>query len=191
MEDPYDFVNHGAQPQGVAALCKRVASAKGKDALIKGLKQLASILEEAPQDLGSLGRAAAAELPRTAASLLHHGDKDVRLYTAVVVVHMLRIWAPDTPFEGEPEALEVRRGGARAQQSVHSAPRARPTVVVLGRGRHPCASAWYPCDACGVRPLCEAAADPCAARRSDQHPRRPAPHCSRAPCRCCCGWWAA
>ncbi|KIZ01094.1 putative Sister chromatid cohesion like protein PDS5 [Monoraphidium neglectum] len=108
--DPFDFPGDGpAPPEGLVQLCKKISSTKSKDALIKGLKQLVSILESAPQDVEALGRGGD-ELPRTVASLLHHSDKDVKLYVAVCVVNMLRIWAPDTPFDDEPDNLEAALG---------------------------------------------------------------------------------
>jgi hypothetical protein len=136
--DPFDFPGDGpAPPEGLVQLCKKISSTKSKDALIKGLKQLVSILESAPQDVEALGRGGD-ELPRTVASLLHHSDKDVKLYVAVCVVNMLRIWAPDTPFDDEPDNLEVRRGAKRAQQacyamrsSTHAVRKVPPTTFML------------------------------------------------------------
>lgn len=102
----YDAVD-GPSEARLAKLCKKIGSTKTKDALIKGLKELASILEQAPQDVEVLG-GTKDDVPRTLVALFQHTDKDVKLYLAVCVVHMLRIWAPSTPFEDEPNQLEVR-----------------------------------------------------------------------------------
>jgi hypothetical protein len=106
----------------MVALCKKIGTTKTKDALIKSLKQLATALENYPQDVDVLGRAKA-ELPRALWHLCGQqqtSDKDVKLHLAVCIVHMLRIWAPSTPYDDEPERLEVRGGGflLRAQAAV-------------------------------------------------------------------------
>jgi hypothetical protein len=99
----------GGGGKGVVGLCRRLATAKGKDTLLKALKALGSTLEALPQDMDALGRGAADELPGTLFRLASHSDKDVKLSAAVCIVNMLRIWAPATPYEDEPERLEVRK----------------------------------------------------------------------------------
>jgi len=108
MTDAYAYdAGEGPSEAGVVALCKKIGATKTKDALIKALKQLATALEAAPQDVGALGRAKA-ELPRLLWGLVQQqSDKDVKLGLAVCIVHMLRIWAPSTPYDDEPECLEV------------------------------------------------------------------------------------
>ncbi|KAI8467337.1 MAG: armadillo-type protein [Monoraphidium minutum] len=108
--DPYDYPEHGGTA-GLGQLCKRLSSGKAaKDTLIKGLKQLASILESTSQEPGALGPARE-DVPRAILALLHHSDKDVKLYLAACIVHMLRIWAPQTPYDDEPDSLEAVLGG--------------------------------------------------------------------------------
>jgi sister-chromatid-cohesion protein PDS5 len=118
MGDPYEYEE---APSGaeLAQLAKKLcAPSTKKDALVKQLMRLSAILEASPQDVGALGRAQA-DLPRALGALYQQAnpDKDVRLYLAVCTVHALRIWAPSTPFEDEPERQEV--GAPRA---VHAAP---------------------------------------------------------------------
>lgn len=134
MPDVYSY--DGVDEAELAALCKRLASAKAKDALIKALKALASTLEGAPQDVAALGRARD-EVPRALGSLLAAGssDKDVRLYLALCVVHTLRIWAPETPYDDEPERLEVR--GAERGRRGREAARARTALAAQRRRRFP------------------------------------------------------
>ncbi|GBF94053.1 hypothetical protein Rsub_07321 [Raphidocelis subcapitata] len=135
-DDPYAYDGAGEAPSeaGLVALCKRIAASKGKDALIKAVKQLASALEALPQDADALGRAKG-EVPRALAGLAGQSlDKDVRINLAFCTVHMLRVWAPERPYEDEPERLEA------ALQSVlwvvnrlqnHAAPTFQLAVSVL------------------------------------------------------------
>jgi hypothetical protein len=148
-EEPYAYDGAGEAPSeaGLVALCKRIGASKGKDALIKALKQLSSALEALPQDADALGRAKG-EVPRALAGLAGQGlDKDVRIYLAVCTVHMLRIWAPATPYEDEPERLEVRRRAccARPRRAARSNARgdsstARGRAAAAHAGARECAS---------------------------------------------------
>lgn len=100
-------------------LCKKISAPKpAKDALIKALKQLSSLLDRAPQDPEELG-AARDDVPRAVTSLLagsNSDDRDVRIYLALCVVHLLRIWAPNTPFEDDTETMEVRDCGQSSRR---------------------------------------------------------------------------
>ncbi|GIL43844.1 hypothetical protein Vafri_1442 [Volvox africanus] len=81
---------------------KLKSSGKGKDALAKSFKQLAKALEAAPQDVAALG-SAKDSLPL---QLLEHvtagnADKELRLYGALCIVYIMRIYAPDVPYSDE------------------------------------------------------------------------------------------
>lgn len=142
MADPYAYEGDAGGAGGLAGLgplCARLAEGRGsKSALARDLKQLWSLLEGAPQDVDALGRAKA-ELPPTISDLLAATDKDVRLYLALCIVQMLRIWAPEVPWE-DAERVEVRRAPPaprlrmRARDSRGRDPRlrlaaARPTRI--------------------------------------------------------------
>ncbi|GLC58277.1 hypothetical protein PLESTB_001340900 [Pleodorina starrii] len=86
----------------VESLARMLRVAKGKDAKIKLLKQLASALEEAPQDVSALGGAKDTlplQLLEDAAD--EQADKDLRLYGARCIVHVMRVYAPDTPYNDD------------------------------------------------------------------------------------------
>jgi hypothetical protein len=95
---------------GTAAALK---AASGKDGLAKVLKAAAGALEQAPQDAGALG----GELPPLASALsaraiTQHADADVRLVAAYCLTHVLRIYAPEVPYDDA--KLEVVGVGGRA-----------------------------------------------------------------------------
>jgi len=86
----------------LAAAVRKLRAAKSKDALAKALKQTAALLERAPQDSEALG-ACRAELAAALGdgALAEHADRDVRLCAALCAVHVLRVCAPDVPFEDD------------------------------------------------------------------------------------------
>lgn len=153
--DPYEYAAPAAE--GLVPLCKKIASTKTKDALVKSLKQLVSILEACTQDVEALGRGKD-ELPRTVLHLLQHADKDVKLYLAVCIVNMLRIWAPETPYDGDPENLEVRGGDTACAappeiKRMRRAARAPEDWRRMAAAPMRCAHAWgAPGGACTTAP---------------------------------------
>lgn len=123
--DQYDFEGQ-AGAEELARLAAKLAGATKKDALAKLLKQAGDLLEKAPQDvsaaLGDAGDDLAAALARPA--VLQHADKDVRLHAGFCLAHLLRVWAPEVPYDDEQLAvreqwcflwrLYLARGGACA-----------------------------------------------------------------------------
>ncbi|KAF8072944.1 ATXR2 [Scenedesmus sp. PABB004] len=97
MGDAYEFAEDGAEE--LARLAPRLRSGAGRDGLAKALKAIAALLERAPQDVAALG-AARRPLEEGLAerAVLGSKHKDVRMYAAVCLAHMLRIYAPDTPY---------------------------------------------------------------------------------------------
>ncbi|KAG2501809.1 hypothetical protein HYH03_000309 [Edaphochlamys debaryana] len=98
----YDFDEPEASAELVQLASKLKAPGKGKDALVKLLKPLYAALEGLPQEVEMLGSAKESLPPL----LLQHAtakqaDKDVRLYGALCIVHVLRVYAPETPYDDE------------------------------------------------------------------------------------------
>lgn len=106
--DQYEF--DAVDSDELASACRKLkGSTKSKDALVKSLKQIAGIVEKAPQDACALGQARDEVVHALAQKqLLHHTDKDVKLYLASCLAHLLRIYAPETPYEDP--TLVVRKG---------------------------------------------------------------------------------
>lgn len=106
MTDAYEFEDVEADEieRVVSHLSKHLNS---KDAVLKNLKLLAGALEKLPQDVASLGSAGAGLggllLDKR---ILNSKHKDVKMYAAVVLVHLLRIYAPETPYEDDKD-MEV------------------------------------------------------------------------------------
>ncbi|KAG2444766.1 hypothetical protein HXX76_001510 [Chlamydomonas incerta] len=97
----YDF-DGGEHEQEVVALAGKLKAAKGKDNIVKCLKQLRTALEGLPQDVQSLG-GAQETLPGL---LLQHAtsanaDKDVRMYGAICLVQLMRVFAPELPYDDD------------------------------------------------------------------------------------------
>jgi sister-chromatid-cohesion protein PDS5 len=112
MADAYDFAEHDGEDLG-RAVTKLRSNLKSRDVVLKHLKLAAGVIEKAPQDVAALGSAGAG----LAALLINKNilgskHKDVRMYAAVCLAHMLRIYAPETPYEDK--ELEV---GSRQQHS--------------------------------------------------------------------------
>jgi hypothetical protein len=115
MADQYDYDE--ADVEELAAACKRLKTGKlPKDALVKHLKDACHVLERMPQDVQALG-AAEQQLPAVLGQkhVLQHTDKDVKMYTAACVAQMLRIWAPDLPFDDR----QMQVGPAAAAPTNH------------------------------------------------------------------------
>ena len=138
--DQYDF-EASAGAEELARLAAKLAGATKKDALAKLLKQAGDLLEKAPQDvsaaLGDAGDDLAAALARPA--ILQHADKDVRLHAGFCLAHLLRVWAPEVPYDDDQLAVrkdpvgvvgaDASRCGARLSRARFRAP---PPAAVLG-----------------------------------------------------------
>jgi sister-chromatid-cohesion protein PDS5 len=93
-----------------AAVQKLRSSQKSKDVLAKGLKELADVLQKFPQDVQALGSTAKQLVVALAQkAVLQHTDKDVKLYAANCFAQLLRIYAPDVPYEDKRTQLVSSR----------------------------------------------------------------------------------
>lgn len=105
MADAYDFAEHDGEDLA-RAVSKLRSNLKSRDVVLKHLKLAAGVLEKAPQDVAALGSAAAGLAALLIDKhILGSKHKDVRMYAAVCLAHMLRVYAPDTPYEDK--ELEV------------------------------------------------------------------------------------
>ncbi|GFR39818.1 hypothetical protein Agub_g310, partial [Astrephomene gubernaculifera] len=100
--DGYEFSGNDERSELMQLANKLKSPNKGKDALVKLLKQLRTALEALPQDVEALG-AAKEILPQQLYQHATHerADKDVRLYSAACLVHLMRVFAPDIPYDDE------------------------------------------------------------------------------------------
>ncbi|WIA29168.1 hypothetical protein OEZ86_011679 [Tetradesmus obliquus] len=99
MADAYDFAEHDGEDLA-RAVSKLRSNLKSRDVVLKHLKLAAGVLEKAPQDVAALGSAAAGLAALLIDKhILGSKHKDVRMYAAVCLAHMLRVYAPDTPYE--------------------------------------------------------------------------------------------
>lgn len=88
--------------QVVRDVGKRLAQPRlGKDALVKLLKQAESALSEFCQSSSLLDALHALIKSLVQTSLLNHKDKDVKLLVAVCFIEVMRVLAPDPPFNDE------------------------------------------------------------------------------------------
>lgn len=83
------------------------------------LRVLAGLLEQQPQDVGALGSSKARDVLMESLcdkAILHSKQKDVRMYAAACFAQLLRVYAPDTPYDDK--QLEVSRAvsGPQPQQ---------------------------------------------------------------------------
>jgi len=88
------------ETENIGPLAKKLRASPSKDAAIKALKQVSDILDHAPQAIDVMGPQFP-ELVMALAqrSLIQHSDRDVKLCTAFCLTHVLRIHAPDTPYD--------------------------------------------------------------------------------------------
>lgn len=111
MGDAYEFAaeQHDSQAKQIA---RCVSKLKGSSRNSQ-LRVLAGLLEQLPQDAAALGSAKAREALLHCLSdrgVLHSKQKDVRMYAAACFAQLLRIYAPETPYEEK--QLEVCRADA-------------------------------------------------------------------------------
>ena len=100
-----------------AAVQKLRSSQKPKDVITKGLKELADVLQKFPQDLQALGSTAKQLVAALAQkAVLQHTDKDVKLYAAYCFAQLLRIYAPDVPYEDKRIQLVSSRAWTSSMQ---------------------------------------------------------------------------
>jgi hypothetical protein len=130
MADAYAYEQQDSQDMEDQAkhIARCVAKLKGSSRNSQ-LKVLAGLLEQLPQDVKALGPHPAREALLKAlhnTSILHSKQKDVRMYAAACFAQLLRIYAPETPYE-EQKQLEVRR---TAKPRPHST-----TAVTAASGR--------------------------------------------------------
>lgn len=100
MSDAYQFEDTGDADSLARYVQKLRSNLKSRDAAVKCLKSIAILLEALPQDVSSLGSARdALEQVLMDRSIVGSKHKDVRTFAAACMAHMLRIYAPETPYE--------------------------------------------------------------------------------------------
>lgn len=110
MADAYAYEQQDSQEMEDQAkhIGRCVAKLKGSSRNSQ-LRVLAGLLEQLPQDVEALGPHSAREALLKAlhdTAILHSKQKDVRMYAAACFAQLLRIYAPETPYE-EQKQLEV------------------------------------------------------------------------------------
>lgn len=100
--DVFEF-QEPVDQQALAGYVKKFkAASRTKDTLIKALKQVSAILEKAPQDQDALGHSRNDLVDVLVHdSVLQHQDKNVKLYAALCLAHIFRIFAPEIPYEDD------------------------------------------------------------------------------------------
>lgn len=111
MADAYAYEQQDSQEieDQAKQIGRCVAKLKGSSRNSQ-LRVLAGLLEQLSQDVEALGPHLAREALLKAlhdTAILHSKQKDVRMYAAACFAQLLRIYAPDTPYE-EQKQLEVR-----------------------------------------------------------------------------------
>ncbi|KAL4458690.1 hypothetical protein ABPG75_013555 [Micractinium tetrahymenae] len=99
----YEFQEDEDGHEALQRAGKALLGAKvGKDQLLRTLRSAAEHLAEAAQSSDS-AKLASRDLAKALGSpqLLQHKDKEVRLYSALCLCHILRLNAPDTPYSDE------------------------------------------------------------------------------------------
>ncbi|KAL4420139.1 hypothetical protein ABPG77_010355 [Micractinium sp. CCAP 211/92] len=99
----YEFQDDEDSHEALQRAGKALLGAKlGKDQLLRTLRSAGEHLAEAAQSSNS-AKLASRDLAKALGSpqLLQHKDKEVRLYVALCLCHILRLSAPDTPFSDE------------------------------------------------------------------------------------------
>lgn len=110
MADAWAYEGSQHDSQDVEAqkqIARCVSKLKGSSRTSQ-LRVLAGLLEQLPQDVEALGPSQARGVLLDALcdkAILHSKQKDVRMYAAACFVQLLRIWAPETPYEDK--QLEV------------------------------------------------------------------------------------
>lgn len=110
MDDAYAYAEPDSQEHADQAkqIARCVSKLKGSSRHSQ-LRVLAGLLEQLPQDLGALGSAKAREVLLESLgdrAILHSKQKDVRMYASACFAQLLRIYAPETPYDDK--QLEVR-----------------------------------------------------------------------------------
>jgi sister-chromatid-cohesion protein PDS5 len=110
MDDAYAYAEPDSQEHADQGkqIARCVSKLKGSSRHSQ-LRVLAGLLEQLPQDLGALGSAKAREVLLESLSdraILHSKQKDVRMYASACFAQLLRIYAPETPYDDK--QLEVR-----------------------------------------------------------------------------------
>lgn len=112
MADAYAYhAEHDSQEQQqehAPQIARAVAKLKGSSKNSQ-LRVLAGLLEQLPQDVQALGSAKAQQVLLDALSdraILHSKQKDVRMYAAACFAQLLRIYAPETPYQDDKQ-MEV------------------------------------------------------------------------------------
>jgi hypothetical protein len=121
MADAYTYAaEHDSQEQDEAEHAKQIARCVAK---FKGssrssqLRTLAGLLEQLPQDVEALGSSKARDVLLEALSdrsILHSKQRDVRMYAAACFTQLLRIYAPDTPYDDKQLEVGVQEQGGGA-----------------------------------------------------------------------------
>lgn len=112
MGDAYEFDDTGEAESLVRNVQKLRSNLKSKDTVVKCLKLIAHSLEALPQEVSSLSSAKQTlEEVLIDKTVLNSKHKDVKVYAAACMAHMLRIYAPETPYEDR--YLEVRFHSSR------------------------------------------------------------------------------
>ncbi|EFJ43510.1 hypothetical protein VOLCADRAFT_121419 [Volvox carteri f. nagariensis] len=98
----YEFDDADRLPDVEVLAGKLKSPGKGKETLFKLLKQLAAALEAAPQDVEAMG-GAKGSLPQLLLqyATAESANKKIRLYCALCIMHVMRLYAPDIPYDDE------------------------------------------------------------------------------------------
>lgn len=100
MADAYAFEDSEDAFSLARYVHKLRSNLKSRDTVVKFLKLIAHSLEASPQDVSSLGPAQQTlEEVLIDKNIINSKHKDVRIFAAACMAHMLRIYAPETPYE--------------------------------------------------------------------------------------------
>lgn len=113
MADAYAYAaEHDSQDMEDQArqIARCVAKLKGSSRNSQ-LRVLAGLLDQLPQDVNALGPAKDRDVLLDSLcekAILHSKQKDVKMYAAACFAQLLRIYAPETPYEDKQLEVSVR-----------------------------------------------------------------------------------
>ena len=149
MADAYEFAAEQHDSQEMQDMAKQISRCAAK---LKGssrnsqLRVLLGLLERLPQDVSAMGSAKVRDALLDSLhdrAILHSKQKDVRMYAAACFAQLLRIYAPERPYDDK--QLEVRGmveggGGTSAASAVshlgHSVMLAGMSCFASGSAEH-------------------------------------------------------
>lgn len=126
MADAYEFTAEQQDSQERKQTARQIARCVPK---LKGssrnsqLRVLLKLLDQLPQDAAGLGTATEREALLECLhdrAILHSKQKDVKMYAAACFAQLLRIYAPDTPYEDKQLEVCVQLGGVQSESRAHA-----------------------------------------------------------------------